>query len=229
MSVPMSEYLQRFDALSVRERALILVTLLVALLLPTVMYVIEPAQKVQLKMSTDIAKLKAANANKHLDILTLKSSQRKDPNQLLRTQIEQRRQQLSVLNQKLLDQSQQLVSPQAMLGVLEHLLAKHQGVELVSVNKAAPQRFSLAAAGGSDAAEQAEKPEAEQEAGLYRHDLTVVVKGGFFEVIDYLQALEELPRGFFWDSIDYQVQTYPEAEVSLKIHTLSMDRGWLGV
>ncbi|MEH6814691.1 MAG: hypothetical protein V7677_19325 [Motiliproteus sp.] len=228
MSASMSEYLQQFDALSVRERALILVTILVAILMPTVMYVIEPAQKVQLKTTTQIAKLKAENANKFLDIQTLTASKNKDPNQLMRTQIQQRRQQLVALNQKLHEQSEQLVSPQVMLGVLEHLLANYQGVDLVSVNKAEPQRFSLSTGEGG-AVESSEQTQPESNAGLYRHDLTVVIKGGFFEVLTYLKTLEALPRGFFWDSIDYQVQTYPEAEVSLKIHTLSMDRGWLGV
>ncbi|MCW8884997.1 MAG: hypothetical protein OQK12_07040, partial [Motiliproteus sp.] len=138
------EYLQKFDQLTARERALILVTTLVALLLPLVMYVLEPAQKKQLKTTTDIAKLKAANANKQLDIQTLHSQAQKDPNEALKAQIAQRQKQLDDLNAELRGQSEQLISPSVMLVSLQQIVSNHQGVELVSVNKSEPVAMSLA-------------------------------------------------------------------------------------
>ncbi|MCW9050896.1 MAG: hypothetical protein OQJ91_01050 [Motiliproteus sp.] len=224
------EYLQKFDQLTARERALILVTTLVALLLPLVMYVLEPAQKKQLKTTTDIAKLKAANANKQLDIQTLHSQAQKDPNEALKAQIAQRQKQLDDLNAELRGQSEQLISPSVMLVSLQQIVSNHQGVELVSVNKSEPVAMSLAAEGDQAiSASKTQEPAGSIPQGLYRHDLEVVINGGFFDVLNYLKSLEQLPKGFFWDAVDYQVTEYPQAQVSIKVHTLSMDRGWLGV
>ncbi len=232
MNSRLNHWAESFDALTVRERVLILVTLLVAMLLPTFMYVIEPAQKEQLKLTTDIARQKAANANKQVDISMLSASKQTDPNIALRSQIEARRQQLTELNRTLKERSSTLVSPRRMLGLLEQVLSEHPGLSLISVSKAEPRRFGSDTTAGPDSTNTDNatgNPEAESLDGLYRHDLSLVIEGGFFDVLAYLQALEQLPGGFFWDGIDYQVGSYPDARVSLQVHTLSTEQGWLGV
>ncbi|OMH39526.1 hypothetical protein [Motiliproteus sp. MSK22-1] len=216
----------KFDALSVRERVLILVTVVVAILLPVFIYLIEPTQKKQIVLTTQVAKLKAANANKALDIQTLSMAKTTDPNEAIRTQLKLREQQLAALNETLKKRSGRLVSASEMLTQLEQVLSDYRGLRLVAVDKAEPQRFMI----DSDSKDQEQGADMVSiETGLYRHDMKLVVEGGFFDVLSYLQALEQLPQGFFWDSIDYQVEEYPKAQVSLKVHTLSTEQGWLGV
>ena len=216
----------KFDALSARERVLILVTVVVAILLPVFTYLIEPAQKEQIALKTQAAKLKASNANKVLDIQTLTMSKTKDPNEALRTQLKRREQQLKVLNARLKKRSSSLVSASEMLIRLEQVLSEHRGLRLITLDKAEPTRFVVES--DPDSKEQDDKT-ADIDTGLYRHDMTLVLEGGFFDVLNYLEALEQLPQGFFWDSIDYQVDEYPKAKASIKVHTLSAEQGWLGV
>ncbi len=229
MSEGFSQWAERFDALTVRERLLILVTALVAILLPVFVYVLEPAHKQQRSLSTQVAQLTAANAEKQLDIQTLATTQRPHPDVALQTRIEQLRQQLERLNQSLQAGSAALVSPREMLTMLEQVLSRQEGLKLLSVSKAEstwlPPEPPEPAATASDAPTTA----ADAPGGIYRHDLKLVVEGGFFEVLSYLQALEQLHQGFFWDSIDYRVVNDPTAEVSIEIHTLSTEKGWLGV
>ncbi len=226
MSDGFSQWAERFDALTVRERLLILVTALVAILLPVFVYVLEPAHKQQRSLSTQVAQLTAANAEKQLDIQTLATTQRPHPDVVLQTRIEQRRQQLERLNRSLKAGSAALVSPREMLTMLEQVLTRQEGLKLLSVSKAEPTWLPPEpAATASDAPTTAE----DAPGGIYRHDLKLVVEGGFFEVLSYLQALEQLHQGFFWDAIDYRVVNYPTAEVSIEIHTLSTEQGWLGV
>lgn len=209
-----------FDALSVRERVLILVTVVVAIALPMLMYAIEPAQKEQAKLGVLVAKMKAENATQVLELATLKAQNQKDPNALLQEQITQLQQQIAALNARLQSRAERLITPQQMLGMLEQVLNSQRQLQLISLAKGEPVRFQPPGQ---------PQPTPTQGEGIYRHDLELVVEGGFFEVLAYLQALEQLPKSFFWDGLDYQVETYPRARVTLRVHTLSTAEGWLGV
>ncbi|WP_207060651.1 hypothetical protein [Motiliproteus sp. SC1-56] len=207
---------ERFDGLTLRERLLILITLVVALVLPTFLYLIEPAQKAKAGVERRAVQLEAELANKKLELVTLKSRPLVDPNDALRSQLAALQAREKALDATLLERSARLISPQEMLEVLQAALAEQAGLTLISARK-------------GDAEQVAEGPEGAPLKGVYRHDLTLVVAGGYFDVLAYVRALESLPRRFFWDAIDYQVRDYPRAEVTLKLHTLSTEKGWLGV
>jgi hypothetical protein len=38
-----------------------------------------------------------------------------------------------------------------------------------------------------------------------------------------------MPWNFVWDGINYQVKDYPIAEITLRVHTLSLEKSWLDV
>jgi MSHA biogenesis protein MshJ len=57
-------------------------------------------------------------------------------------------------------------------------------------------------------------------APVYKHGLTLTLKGSYFDVLDYLHAVEESPWHFFWERLEYRVGHYPEAEVTLRVYTL---------
>jgi len=209
----------RFDTLSLRERLLILVTVVVAVALPTLLYLIEPAQQARAKLTTASAKMEAENAQLVLELATLTAQSKTDPNRVLQDQVDKLQQTIDQLNATLQVRAAQLIAPQEMLTLLEQVLTQQGRLQLVSLEKGAPTRFQLAEAPAAS----------DNDVGIFRHDLTLVVEGGFFEVLSYLQALEQLPKSFFWDGLDYQVVTYPRARVSLRVHTLSSAEGWLGV
>ena len=49
------------------------------------------------------------------------------------------------------------------------------------------------------------------------------------DTLKYLEALESLDGSFFREGIDYQVTEYPDSRVMLKLYTLSLSPGWIGV
>ncbi|WP_210397999.1 hypothetical protein [Motiliproteus sediminis] len=225
MMVKLQQAATRFEALSLRERLLILVTVVVAIALPALLYLIEPAQKQQVRLKTSLAKMEAENAGGILELATLKAKLKADPSKALSQEIASLESQLDSLNQQLQQRAAQLISPQDMLGVLEQVLNAQRKLNLIALEKGAPVPFRnpVEAAAGADGAESTTS------SGIYRHDLTLVVEGGYFDTLAYLKALEQLPQGFFWDELDYQVDSYPRARVTLKVHTLSTTAGWLGV
>ncbi|MEH6470167.1 MAG: type II secretion system protein GspM [Halopseudomonas sp.] len=209
----------RFDAMSLRERLLIVVTAVVALAFPTFTYLIEPAQKETAKLTRSLQTLQAESAESRVEFELAKALKVKDPNVVLQQQIDSFKQQSEEYSQQLKAQSASLVEPREMVELLQQILKGHQGVKLVGAHKATPIRVDIAKADGEQATE----------LGLFRHDLELVLEGGFFQVQGFLQAVEQSNKSLFWDSLDYQVGEYPNARVTLQVYTLSSTEEWLGV
>lgn len=64
---------------------------------------------------------------------------------------------------------------------------------------------------------------------LYKYGIIMKFSGTYFAVMGYLEALEKLGLEIYWDRLDYVVTTYPKAEVTLQIHTLSEKEGLIHV
>jgi MSHA biogenesis protein MshJ len=64
---------------------------------------------------------------------------------------------------------------------------------------------------------------------LYQHGLELHFSGSYTDTLAYLTALEAMSWNFVWDSINYQVKDYPIAEITLRVHTLSLEKSWLDV
>ena len=209
----------RFDAMSLRERVLILLTLVVALAFPTFTYLIEPAQQENAMLARSVQTLKAEAAEARVDLALAKALKVQDPNLVLQQQIDSFQQQHAANAQQLKTHSASLVEPRQMVELLQQILQGHQGVKLVGARKATPVNIDVAGSGGDPAAAQ----------GLFRHNLELELEGSFFQVQGFLKAVEESNKSLFWDSIDYQVGDYPQARVILQVYTLSSTQAWLSV
>lgn len=61
--------------------------------------------------------------------------------------------------------------------------------------------------------------------GVFKHAVVIQLEGSYFDVIDYLSALESLSWKFYWSELDYRVVNYPKAIVTLEVYTLSTGVG----
>lgn len=61
--------------------------------------------------------------------------------------------------------------------------------------------------------------------GVFKHAVVIQLEGSYFDVVDYLSALENLPWKFYWAELDYRVIDYPKAIVTLEVYTLSTGVG----
>ena len=115
-----------------------------------------------------------------------------------------------------LDQTvRSFVDPVQMTLLLREVLDEHQGLKLVRVENIPAEPLV-----GEDDAEPS---------GLYRHGLRLEFEGGYFEVLDFLAAVEDSRWALRWRFIDYSVATYPSASVLLEVETLSRDEYVVGV
>lgn len=117
-----------------------------------------------------------------------------------------------------------LVGADRMVGLLEQMLPRQGGVkvrelrslgqtDLLQPADAKPGAPAAPAAGGA----------------LYRHGVELTIEGSWPELIGYLQALERMPRRVLWGGLTMKVDQYPTVVLTLRIYTLSLDRGWLEI
>lgn len=229
----------RFNAMSQRERVLVLVTMIVALAFPAFVYLIEPAQKDAARYRNSQQQLNVTLAQAKVDHQIALAAKVEDPNLALQQQIERLQQQVSANTAEIKQRSASLVTPHEMVPMLQQLLIGHQGVRLINVHKLAPisvlnpvavekELNKDASATTKEGAVTSELPQ-QLASGLYRHDLELQVEGDYFQVLGFLESVEQANRSMFWDSFDYQVDEYPKARVRLKVYTLSTTQEWLGV
>ncbi len=119
-----------------------------------------------------------------------------------------------------------LVAASDMVPMLEHLLGQVGGLRMRSV-----QSLSRTELGASPSASTASAPASTTAASppLYRHGVEIVVEGSYADVVDYVRAIETMPQHVLWGGMQLQVEQYPKVVMTLRLYTLSPDRGWLEI
>ncbi len=110
-----------------------------------------------------------------------------------------------------------LVPAQEMTQVLKDLLFARHNLELLKLENL-PVKVIIVG-----------DPKAKVKEELYEYGIIIEFKGSYFAVMNYLKDLEKLKWAFFWDKFNYDVTKYPNAEVTLQLHTLSNQKGWIHV
>lgn len=135
-----------------------------------------------------------------------------------------------------------MVAPRDMVRVLQGLMAKQPGLRLVSLNTAPPEPVGLppdaapntvagAVPGTVAGAALGTAPGTTPAVGgaLYRHGVTLTLAGDYAALTRYLTTLEQLPVGFYWARAELDASRHPVIELTLTLHTLSLESTWLTV
>lgn len=206
---------QRFQALSLRERVLVIVmTLAIIAALANVLFFL-PLQdqlKAERQQQQEHQRRREQLENE-LSQLQAWQARQEDGSGLVVVE-----QQLASVNQQIQQMSQRMVPPQEMTALLQQLLAREQGMQVIALEKLPLEQPNLSE---TEAPVSAEVP-------LYRHRLRLSLRGNYFDSLRYLQAMEALPWTVYWDSLEYRVETYPQAILTVEIATLGQEQGWLG-
>ena len=140
------------------------------------------------------------------------------------------RQRVDELDRQLSKLSSLLVAPDVMPHLLQSLVATSD-MEIVAFENMAPQPLLSSAQSesnmigkNSSAASQMVKP-----LQLFRHGMSLQLRGSFASSLKYLKTLESQPWRFMWNSLHYEVDEYPNGNLTIKIETLSAKQYWLGV
>lgn len=203
-----------YRALAHRERALVAMALLAATWLAWQTLLADPLALERQRRAAASA-LAAEQLRAAVDVhLQLQEAVAADPEDRLAREKASLERELAALDDSLGVQVDRFVEPERMAEVLEALMTAHTGLVMVRA-----ENLRVEALGGADDA----SPR------LYRHPLRMVFRGGYFDVVGYLETVERGPWSLGWRSLDYRVDGYPVAEVTLELETLSRDARWIGL
>ncbi|MFQ2274810.1 MSHA fimbrial biogenesis protein MshJ [Aeromonas hydrophila] len=201
----------KIAALSQRERVLILLTGVV-LVGAVAIYGWLDGAAVRLEQE----RLALSTAQRDLEVMDLENQGKqaklaRDPDLHVRTQLTQLDGELGKLDAELKAQTVDLIQAHEMPAVLEALLSRSANLHMVALTSLTPEPLMAG----------------EQRINLFKHGIRLKLEGGYFDVYQYLKALEGLPRHFYWKQFDYQVQEYPKAVVEMEIYTLSTSKEFI--
>lgn len=162
-----------------------------------------------------------------IEIAKLSGQLSEDPNRALRKQIATLKEEHADLDNALRELTVGLIQPSEMTRVLREMLTDEKGLRLLRLANAQGEPVALNTT--AESANTASKSTAGEEPRLYRHALVMEVEGSYLDALRYLKRLEALPWTFYWDGIDVSVEHYPKSRITIRLSTLGLRKGWIGV
>jgi MSHA biogenesis protein MshJ len=210
----------RFDALPQRQRMLGMVGAIVVLLFLFYLLALESTLAARRRLTQQIAEARLSSS---LLQQQLKGQQIKgDPDAVRKAQRDSLRNQLSDIDRSMAEVQRGLVPAERTAKLLEEVLARSRGLQLISLRTLPVQRFDPR---GTTAEGKAASKDAERQ--LYQHGFEITLEGSYADVHDYLARVEQLPWQMFWARINVNTEEHPKLTVSLTVQTVSLSRAWL--
>lgn len=215
---------ERIDAMMLRERAIVFFAAALVLLFLFDAMLSGPVTDRQRKVARQLAQKQMDTRRIQEQVQLLIGRHRQDPNAEQRAQIEELKQRLAEIDVQLAEKQHELVAPDRVPGLLEEMLRRERGLQLVDLRSLPPEPLFENQAGSTSA-----DGTAVATLQAYRHGVELTVRGGYFDLVRYLDDLEQLPLRMFWRQIDIDGEAYPRITMKLSVYTLSLERTWVVV
>ena len=210
------------DARSTRQRALLLGFALAVVLGVWNVVLMGPVTRARALAANDLPALESDLPALTERVTQLEAALRSDPDSAARERRALLDAERLLLDGRLAELTDGLIPPAEMAGALRELLRHATGVTLVRLEALPAEPLFVDA-------EPEKQGVARPRPAVFKHSVVIDLHGNYLAVLRYVQAVEALRWRFFWDSLDYEVDAYPDARVRLILYSLSLREGWLGV
>ena len=218
--------LSKIDALSLRERVAVFVACLVVMFYAWDLLLMQPVVAKERSIRAEITRKTSERDAMQAQIRSLQAQKASDPDVLNKQRLSELKQRLGNVEKQLKASTNQLISPKDMAQLLESVLLRVKGLTLINIK----------GLGGVPVVQQIETADNKLEQksdGLienaYKHGLRIEFEGDYLATLEYVKELESLEWDFFWDSLEFSVEQYPDSRVVITVFTLSLDENWIGV
>jgi len=248
---------EKFNQLSMRERVLLVSSLASAIIYVTFSFVLEPNYARNKQLTTQLSSLAQQQQQYNFTIAELQQVLATDPNKVIKLRIARAENELKKANGKLADLTADLINSNQMALVLGDVLSRAKKVKLIAIESLPATTITGSSKKTEAQEQSQIKPKMANASGqeinsteliksdaiasninrvlessgsevlLYRHGLRITMTGAFFDIQAYLDSIEQLPKKFYWEVFDYQMQEYPTAEVVMEIYTLSINKEFI--
>jgi MSHA biogenesis protein MshJ len=222
----LKELQEKFDKRVLRERCLIFLSAAALLFMLWSLVVQGPVDKKIKNIQEKIDAAIVLRTATQTQITVVAQSMLTDPNRIKGAQIEQLQSDIKTAQETLHKASQGLIQAEQLPQVLQEILQKTTQLSLLSVSTLPVREVPIEMISEGSANQPSQSSGQE---GIYEHAVELRVAGNYFQVLEWLKALEALPWRFYWQQLDYKVTQYPRSEIRLRVYTLSAEAGLLGV
>lgn len=212
----------KVDGMSLRERALIFAAAAFALVSLINTLFLDPLLVQQKRLSSQVVQQQEKMKEVQSQLAGLLQAKQADKDAPQRERARQLREQIARGDTFLKDTQDKLVPPDKMAHLLEQVLTRNGRLQLVALNTLPVSNFIEPAEGDAKGGAQSGRQ-------IYKHGVQISVRGSYADLTQYLKTLEGLPTQMFWGMAKMNVVQYPQAELTLTLYTLSLDKTWLQV
>ncbi len=212
----MAALAERFDALTIRERLLVAVSVIAVGYTAWNSLVLSPLHVRHQALDRQLAAVSRQLTETEQELRRKTRAGDEGQGGLIQGEINHLRQAMAELDQQQSAAIIGFVRPREMVAMLKDLIGKLPELKLIRI-QSFPARPLYAADGDK-------RPPV-----AFEHAVRIEFEGDYFGALKYFRKLEAMPRRFYWDFAGYEVKTYPLARIQVVIHTLSTSDAWLGV
>ena len=213
------KYAAKFDAMTMRERALISAAALGVLLMLWNVLLMQPLtarekalQAEQNDISTDMSNTATA------------MEEAMAPTNTVMAQLKSAQSGLADADNQLATTIAGMIPPQHMAAVVRDVLQQQHGLTLISLRNLPVMPLVDSTTPSADG-----KPVATPKTGPFVHPVEVVVEGSYVDIVAYLKILETMKWHVYWNALELETKHYPINRVRIQMSTLSLDDTWMGV
>lgn len=207
----------KFDELSLREKSLALLSGLVLVLFGGYVWLVEPIQIKIDDLNKKVQRQSSQLGELDDQIIQVERDLETDPNEPLRKRRESLQTQIVDVDERLREQTVDLIPANKMPEVLEKILSKSSRLKVLKMDSIPPVRMMDI------------NSESGARVNLFQHGVLLVLEGSYHDILSYLEQIENLEWRFYWKRFDYLVESYPTATAEIELYTLSTSRAFIGV
>jgi MSHA biogenesis protein MshJ len=217
MNNPFKSGAEKYNSLTLRERALIGFTVLAAIGFTWWQLYASPTLDQTSSLARENSRLSIEVDMTRAAINDIRTRIAAGVNREKDLKLAQLRRDLEAVQERLRLKTIELIDPEQMLQLMTELVYRKSNLKLLSLKR----REVKPAITLTD--------KQQEDAGIYRHVLEVKFSGKFTDILKYIQTLEGLDWKLIWDQIEIVRQEYPQITVEVVISTLSTKKEWVGV
>lgn len=206
---------ERFKALKEREKYTAFIGALLLCLWLFMLQLLVPAFEELSKVNQQINSATVTLQQQNNMLSTLRQDAGKDVDAIYKQEVVKLQKQEQDLQQQIAQLTSYFVGSERMALVLQDVLKSSNNVKMKSVIANPPVPLTFADQGSDN------------KAVIYKHSTVVVLTGDYFALTSVLERLDALSWSLGWQSIDYKVTEYPDAELTLHLLTVSDNESYI--
>lgn len=220
----------KFAALQPREKVIVAAAVVLAVVMGGQTFWVDPALGRVATLKKQIAKERTETQTLQAQIVGM-AAQIKDPDAPNKAALADVKTKTVEAERALHAYDNTLVPPDQVAKLLQALVARHKGLELVSLQTLPPVPLlaPVKPSTKADAKPAESKAPAVPGTSIHKHGIEIKMAGNYLDLLAYVSDLEQLPQKLFWGNMELKVAAYPRTELTLTVYTLSLDSIWMVV